>query len=137
MKRLISVILLLSVVLSFTSCKKTPKDISCDNLVKAYTDAGYSVSHYHYGEAEENENYCLVQVLEKEGDDESDFVYFDFYLTPEAAEAKAEEYTYNIGVWLFALPFGEYRWLTSEAYGNIHYHCYNTSMLKPFRQLQK
>ena len=55
--------------------------------------------------------------------------------TKEEAERATEEGQWNIVLWIFSLPFGEYRWLKSKTYNNIHYEYFDRDMTKPFKEL--
>ena len=44
MKKILSLILLLSFAFSLTACgSQTPKEVSCEEIIAAYKEAGYSV----------------------------------------------------------------------------------------------
>ena len=47
MKKLIPLLLLISIILSFSACApKEYKEIACEEIIKAYEDAGYFVDYH-------------------------------------------------------------------------------------------
>lgn len=132
MNKLVSVFLLLAALLSLFSCSLEVKEITCDELAEVYLADGYYVEHNHRaGES----NYCNMII--KRTEDDKDYAYFSFYATEQEAEQAAKENEYNIAIWIFALPFGESRWLNSRCYGNIHYTYYDSGLVRPFEQLMR
>ena len=139
MKKIISILLLFSVVVSFIACGSNGevKELTCDEIVKAYEEAGYYVTHgEHCGE--EGYHYrCYIVVKFNEEDNPADYIYFTTYWNEEEAQKATEIDKYHIVKWIFALPFGEYRWLKAKTYGKISYSYYNSEMVKPFNELIK
>lgn len=142
MKKIISALLVVVTVtmlmLSLTSCND--REVGCDEVVAAYRDAGYYVSHYHHSEIESDGEICYLDIkmfAEPTGNTIADnnFIYIHFFDTEEGAKRFKEEYTYNIGVWFFALPFGEFRWLKSRQFGKIGCSYFNSEMVRPLRRL--
>ena len=43
----------------------------------------------------------------------------------------------NLAKWIFALPFGEYRWLRSGVCGRMTYSCYDPKYMEPYEKLLK
>lgn len=132
MKRGISVLLLLALVLPlFSGCKeKEQREISCEEVIAAYEEAGYTV--YHREEPEKEFGYtCLVSISQEDGD----AIYFHFYETNEEAEAYAEERQWNVLVWLFTWIYGDPSWLTTETYRNIEIEYDDKELYKPFKEL--
>ena len=79
MKKIISIILLLSFCFSFTACGNStePKEISCEDIIKAYEDAGYYVTHGEHKDAADSSQLCYIKAnLTKEPD--SDYIYLRF-----------------------------------------------------------
>ena len=132
-KRFMSVVLLILLALSLVYCGSSEhEEISCAEIVASYEAAGYTVSHSQHHD-EDFPYECTVNA-HKGG---YDHVYFYFYWTEGAAKDAAEVDEYNVATWIFALSFGEYRWLRSGTYGRIEYSCYNTDLIKPFQELVK
>ena len=138
MKKIISIILLLSFVLSLTACCNStePKEISCEEIIAAYEDAGYYVTHGEHKDEAEGSQLCYIKASLTE-DSDSDYIYFITCFTEEQAEEAAETDKYNLAVWLYATVSGESRWLKTGTYGKIEYSYYNPKLIKPFKELIK
>ena len=140
MKKIISILLLLSFALSLVACGKSePKEISCEEIIKAYKDAGYSVLyHGHENDTVYNDLgiYCSFEIRE-DPDNTANYVYIDRYFTDEQAKAANEEQQFNPILWLFFGVFGEWRWLHTGCYGDIVYSTFAYKMLKPLKELMK
>ena len=138
MKKIISIILLLSFVLSLTACGNStePKEITCDDIIKAYEDAGYYVTHGEHKDESESSQLCYIKANLTE-DSDSDYIYFITCFTEKQAEEAAETDKYNLAVWLYAAVSGESRWLKTGTYGKIEYSYYNSKLIKPFNELIK
>ena len=136
-KKIISIILLLSFALSLTACGNNaePKEISCEDIIKAYEDAGYFISYHSHSEDSE-EYYCYIIIYENE-DSTSDLVEITLYNTAEGAKEAAENKRYNIAIWMVAAMYGEFRWLRTGCYGDMVYSTFNYKMLKPIKELIK
>lgn len=136
MKRIIALFLLLTMALTFSSCGSKPDEITCEDVIKVYEDAGYYVKHSQH---HEDDYYCIctISIRKSEADYEGDHIYFAFFRTAKEAKADAKQTKYNIVKWIFALAFGEARWLKSKTYGKISYSYYNSDMVKPFKTLIK
>ena len=76
MKKLLSIILLLSFCLPFTACNKAEvKEISCEDIIKAYESAGYYVVHGAHKDESDNTQLCYIKASLTE-DSDSDYIYF-------------------------------------------------------------
>ena len=93
MKRIISIILLLSLCLSFTACGKSEvKEISCEEIIAAYEDAGYTVLyHGHENDTVYNDlgQYCAFEI--RDPHDEDNYMYVHRYFSEEEARAASTE----------------------------------------------
>lgn len=137
MKKIISIILLLSLVLSFTACGNSePKEISCEDIIKAYEDAGYYVTHGEHKDEADSSQLCYIKANISE-DPDSDYIYFITCFTEEQAKEAHETDKYNLAIWLYASVSGESRWLKTGTYGKIEYSYYNPTLIKPFNELIK
>ena len=138
MKKILSIILLLSFALSLTACGNStePKEISCEDIIKAYEDAGYYVTHGEHKTQAEGSQLCYIKASLTE-DSDSDYIYFITCFTDEQAKEAAETDKYNLAVWLYAAVSGESRWLKTGTYGKIEYSYYNSKLIKPFNELIK
>ena len=139
MKKILSILLLLSLCFSFTACVKSePKEISCEEIIKAYEDAGYTVL-YHGHENDESYHdlgmYCCFEI--RDPDNEDNYMYVNRYFNEEDAEATCKERQFNPILWLFFGIFGEWRWLHVKCYGDIEYETFDYRMMKPLEELTK
>lgn len=140
MKKLTSILLIILIILSlftFTSCTQSaPSEISCEEIIKAYKDAGYSVL-YHGHEDDEIYNdlgqYCAFEI--RDPDNENNYMYVHRYFNEEDAKAAYKEQQFNPILWLFFGIFGEWRWLHVKCYGNIVYETFDYKMLFPMYKL--
>ena len=138
MKRIISIIFLLSLALSLTACGNSTeqKEISCEDIIKAYEDAGFYVTHGEHKSESESSQLCYIKANLTE-DADSDYIYFITCFTEEQAKEAAETDKYNWAVWMYATVSGESRWLKTGTYGKIEYSYYNPKLIKPFEDLIK
>ena len=140
MKKIISVILLLSFALSLMACDNStePKEISCEKIIAAYEGAGYTVL-YHGHEDDEVYNdlgqYCAFEIHDP--DNEDNYMYIHRYFTEEDAKAAADERQFNPILWLFFGIFGEWRWLHIGCYGDIKYETFDKKMINPLKNMFK
>ncbi len=139
MKKIISIILLLSFAFSFTACAKSePKEISCEEIIAAYKDAGYVLCYHNHDDPiyyEDNEA-CHMEIEDPE-DPERNYIYITRYFTEEDAKAADKEQRFNPILGLFFGVFGEWRWLHTGCYGDIVYSTFEYKMLKPLKELIK
>ena len=137
MKKPIAILLLLLVVLSLAACGKSePKEISCEDIIKAYEDAGYYVTHGEHKDEADGSQLCYIKASLTE-DADSDYIYFITCFTEEQAKEAAQRDKYNFAIWLYAAAVGESRWLQTDTYGKIEYSYYNPELIKPFNELIK
>lgn len=137
MKKAVISLLLFAFALSLFACGRSEiKDISCDDIIKAYEDAGYYVSHGEHKDESESSELCYIKANISE-DADSDYIYFITCFTEEQAKEIAERDKYNWAIWLYAAVVGESRWLKSGTYGKIEYSYYNSELIKPFQDLIK
>ena len=134
MKKLWLIVLLCTCLL-FSGCntvKKTDKAITCDDVVLAYQEAGYSVFHKEYEEPDEFGAACYLRIDDKDSDD---YIYFEFFQTHEEAVEYSEKRQYNVAIWLFSVIYGEPTWVTTKVYNQIEYEYWNAELEKPFLEL--
>lgn len=138
MKKILSIILLLTFAISLTACgdNAEPKEITCEDIIKAYEDAGYYVTHGEHKDEAESSQLCYIKASLTE-DDGSDYIYFIPCFTEEQAKEAEKTDKYNLAVWLYATVSGESRWLKTGTYGKIEYSYYNSKLIKPFYELIK
>ena len=137
MKKIILIPLLLSLCFSAVACSKSEtKEISCEDIISAYEDAGYYVTHGEHKDESESSQLCYIKASLTE-DPDSDYIYFIICFTEEQAKEAAKTDKYNLAVWLYATVSGESRWLKTGTYGKIEYSYYNSKLIKPFNELMK
>ena len=139
MKKILALCLTISICLCcLVSCDDSTatKEISCEDIIKAYEDAGYYVTHGEHKDESESLQLCYIRVDLTE-DPDSDYIYFTTYFTEEKAEQAHKTDKYNLIIWFYAAISGESRWLKTGTYGKIEYSYYNTELIKPFNELVK
>ena len=118
--------------LFFVGCaSKSGKEITAEEIIKAYEDAGCEVGIIDHTDDPEIGYYGIAAEKGEE------FIYIHIYDTKEQAEAETKEHKWNIVLWIYSLPFGEYRWLKSKTYQNIHYEYLDREMAKPLKELME
>ena len=140
MKKIISTLLLLSLCFSFTACGNStePKEISCEEIIAAYKDAGYTVLyHGHENDTVYNDlgQYCAFEI--RDPDNEDNYMYVHRYFNEEDAKAANEEAKFHPVLWLFFGIFGEWRWLHTGCYGDLTYETFDRKMIKPLKELME
>lgn len=134
--------LLLSFALSLTSCGKREDTeatkVSCEEIIAAYEDAGYSVLyHGHEDDTVYNDigQYCAFEI--RDPDNEDNYMYVHRYFSEEDARAASEEEKFHPVLWLFFGIFGEWRWLHTGCYGDLTYSTFDRKMIKPLKALME
>ena len=52
MKKIISLLLLAMLTVTLFACENTePREVSCEEIIDAYRDAGYSISYHNYDDS--------------------------------------------------------------------------------------
>lgn len=135
MRKITPIILLLLFVLFLTSCGKTQtREISCEEIIAAYKQAGYYVTHGVHQDEADGSQLCYIRAdLSEESN--SDYIYFINCFTEEQAADAAETDKYNLFIWFYATLCGEPRWLKTGTYGKIEYSYYNPELFEPFYEL--
>ena len=136
MRKILPLITILAFGLTLVSCdgSRQTKEISCEDIIKAYEDAGYCVTHGEHKTETDSTQLCYIKVSISE-DAGSDYIYFTTCFTEKQAEELADGQKYNLVIWFYGAICGESRWLKSERYGKVHYSYYNDELVKPFNQL--
>ena len=139
MKKILSIILLLSFASSLTACGKSEvKEISCEEIIAAYEDAGYTVLyHDHENDTVYNDlgQYCAFEI--RDPDNEDNYMYVHRYFNEEDAKAANEEAEFHPVLWLFFGIFGEWRWLHTGCYGDLTYETFDWKIIKPLKELME
>lgn len=132
MKRIFCLFLLASLVLSvFSGCSGgIGRRVTCDEVIAAYEEAGYDVSHRDYPEKDYG-YLCEVTIEEEDGDS----IRFHFFETEEEAEAEAEQRQWNALLWGFSVIYGDPTWLETKTHYNIEIEYDDDALIEPFRKL--
>ncbi len=128
-KRMLCIFLCIVFALPLFGCKGEQREITCEEVVTAYKEAGYSVSHFH-----DQEGYDFTCDVSIENDD-GETIYFYFYETAEEAEANHREY--HVLIWLFSVIYGDPTWVYTETYRNIEIEYTDKALYEPFAELIK
>ena len=139
MKKILSLLLIFILGFSCTACRKVDsQDISCEEIITAYKNAGYSVL-YHGHEQDEVYNelgqYCSFEI--RDPDNENNYMYVHRYFNKEDAKTASKEERFNLVLWVFFGIFGEWRWLHTGYYGDLTYSTFDRDMIKPLKELMK
>ena len=137
MKKTLSILLLLSLCFSFVACNNSePREISCDEIIAAYKQAGYTVLyHGHENDLSYHDlgMYCCFEI--RDPDNEDNYMYVSRYFSEEDAKAECDDRQFNPVLWLFFGVFGEWRWLHVRCYGDILYETFDYKMMRPLEKL--
>ena len=114
MKRVMIAILVLTLL--FSGCAaQTPRDVTPEEIVKAYQDAGYVVWSDMYDETLDEGEIGYIQANHPDGD----YIYFTIFATEKEAQAYKEEYYHPLAMGLFSAIYGEPSLVRWEVHGNI------------------
>ncbi len=108
MRKVLAIILCM---LLLSGCTPEVRDLTCEEIIAAYKEAGYEVSHHH--PAELGDIICYIAVENEDGDD----IYFDRYATATEAQAVAESRQFHVLIWLFTVIYGDPTWVHTTSYG--------------------
>ena len=109
-----------------------PREISCQDVIDAYENAGYQVFHKDERDSETGQ-VCYVRV---EDNDSDEYIYFAFFNSAESAKARAEQRQWNVFLWLFSVIYSDPQWVIAKTYGNIEYeYRSDTDLIDPFHRL--
>ena len=133
MKRVISVLLLLSIAFSFSAC--TPhrsEEITCEDIIAAYEDAGYTMGHHlHEDPVYLEEGICCNLMFQDPENPDKNYIYIDRYHTGREAQDATIKSKYHPILWFFSVLHGEGRWRRSERFGTLHCTTYEKKMFEP------
>ena len=114
MKRL-SIILIALVLLLAGCAPQYRTDITREEIVAAYEDAGYSVSSRVYDEKLDHGEIAYIQADHPNGD----YIYFSIFETEKEAQAYKAEYYHPVMTSLFSVIYGQPSWPRWGVYGCI------------------
>ena len=141
MKRVISVLLLLSIglslLLSLSSCTapKTADDCSCEEIIVAYEAAGYTLGHHFHEDPIYLEDGIVCSLMFEDPESNKNYIYINRYNSNEEAYNATREERYNVVIWLVAALYGETRWAKSEQLGKLHCKSYEKEMFEPLYEI--
>lgn len=135
MKKYISILTLFLSVISLASCNNqnitSDKEITCEDIVKVYEEAGYDI--FHKETTDENYNWnCYLKCTAPDSDD---YIFFYIFDTNEEAESYAKEREWNILLYFFSELFGDSSWLKTKSYNNIAIEYDQSELYVPFESL--
>ena len=130
MKKINILLIILFVVVISSSCDKTEKEITCEEVIKVYEEAGYTVFHK---ESDYKENQvCYVKCTAPNSEE---YIFFNFFETSDAAKKYADERDWNVVLYIFSCALCEPTWLTTKTYNNIEIEYHKSYLYKPFKNL--
>lgn len=133
MKRWMLWMLICAILFTFCGCAKRRTDISREEIVAAYEEAGYRVSSKRYDETLEYGQIGYVQAEHPDGN----YIYFSFFESDEAAKAYKKEFYHPGMMGLFSAIFGNPRWPRWEVYGCMVVQYDDPDLMKPFQEWTK
>ena len=113
MKRVISMMLLLSWILC--GCASDSHPVTRDEIVSAYSEAGYTVSSEVYDEPLTYGEIAYIQADHPDGG----YIYFRLFETEAQAKANKDAFHHPVVIGLFSWIYGEASWLRCRVHGNI------------------
>ena len=135
MKKVILMSLLLSVIFPLSSCGSqnitNDKEITCEDIIRVYEEAGYEIFHKETTEQEYNWE-CYVKCT---APDSNDYIFFNFFETNEEAVSYEEEREWNLLLYFTSCFMGEPSWLITKTYNNIEIEYDQKYLYKPFEEL--
>ena len=138
MKRIVALLCLCALTLSFVACGKTEvREITCEEIVKVYEDAGYTVEHHNHCENATDADVWCSMLIEDPENPRRNYLYIDRYSTADGAKDADKKTAYNPVTWFLFGIHGEWRWLRSKSYGDIHYHGFEREMMRPLHSITK
>ena len=135
MKKYISILMLFLSVISLASCDSqnitSDKEITCEDIIKVYEEAGYDIFHKETTEQDYDWE-CYVKCIAPDSDD---YIFFYIFDTNEEAVNYADEREWNILLYFFSELFGDSSWLKTKSYNNIAIEYDQNELYVPFESL--
>ena len=114
MKRLFAVAIVAALLLAGCAVKYRT-DITHEEIVTAYEEAGYEVSSKIYDDKLDYGQIGYVQADHPDGD----YIYFYIFETEKEAKAYKEEFHHPVMTGLFSVIYGQPSWQRMEVYGCV------------------
>ena len=134
MKKTIILSILVVFLLTLWSCGNKNTDLTCEQIIEAYENAGYTNIYHKHGSYDTNNLECYI-IIYRDSTDSSDLAEIKIYPTEEDAENAQSVDNYNVVKWFVAAMLGEGRWLEVGRIGKIEYSSYNSNLLEPLKNL--
>ena len=131
MKKMFLSMLLLISIFTLTSCDNNKKEITCEDVVKVYEEAGYTVFHKDTN-TDDYKYECYVQCTASNSED---YIMFHFFETTEEAKSYADEREWNVILFIYSCAMFQPTWLTTKTYNNIEFEYHENYLYKPFKTL--
>ena len=124
----------LLIILLFNGCAATRMDITREQIIAAYEEAGYSVWSRDYEEPPQHGQIGYIRADHPDGD----YIYFAIFETPEQARAYYQELYHPMAMGLFLSIFaGEIYVPKWEVYGPFVVQYENPAFYEVFQELFK
>lgn len=135
MKKCLLLIFTLLLLFTLISCDNdntiAEKEITCDDIIEVYKEAGYEIFHKETTDQDYDWN-CYVKCTAPDSDD---YIFFYIFDTNEEAVNYADEREWNILLYFFSELFGDSSWLKTKSYNNIAIEYDQKELYKPFESL--
>ncbi len=125
--------LLLSVIVLLSGCAQTRTDVTREEIVAAYEDAGYFVTSKIY---DEKLDYGQIGYIQAEHPD-GDYIYFSIFESEADAKAYKKEFYHPAVMGLFSAIFGDPSWQRWEVHGCFVAEYDEPDFIEPFEKLLK
>lgn len=134
MKKIIFLIFIIAILFGLASCKNNvyEKQITCEDIIKVYEEAGFDIFHKETTTQGYNWN-CYVKCTAPNSDE---YIFFYIFETNDEALAYAKERDGNILLYLFSCIYGDSSWLRATTYNNITIEYDHKYLYKPFETLR-
>lgn len=132
MKRRRILMVALALILLVSGCATRQMEISREQIVAAYEEAGYEVWSRVYEEKLDYGEIAYVQANHPDGG----YIYFSIFETEAEAKAYKQEFYHPVAVGLFSVIFGQPTWQRWKVYGCIVAQYGDSDMLTPVQRLQ-
>ena len=135
MKKCLLLIFTLLLLFTLISCDNdntiAEKEITCDDIIEVYKEAGYEIFHKETTDQDYDWN-CYVKCTAPDSDD---YIFFYIFDTNEEAVNYADGRDCNILLYFFSELFGDPSWLKTKSYNNIAIEYDQKELYKPFESL--
>lgn len=135
MKKCLLLIFTLLLLFTLISCDNdntvAEKEITCDDIIEVYKEAGYEIFHKETTDQDYDWN-CYVKCTAPDSDD---YIFFYIFDTNEEASNYADGRDWNILLYFFSELFGDSSWLKTKSYNNIAIEYDQKELYKPFESL--